>query len=127
MAENAQTLTRKESAARAGDGQGRQKQGRVTDAEGERSVLARGLRRPKADPATGSAGTWRNLYLVISVGREVGFGVARRLSPSRGSAGDSGSMERGDWVRKVVCRPDVLAIVVGRVLAGKPAILAAVP
>ena len=74
MAENAQTLTRKESAARAGDGQGRQKQGRVTDTEGERSVLARGLRRPKPGPATGSAGTWRNLYLLISVGREVGFG-----------------------------------------------------
>ena len=47
-------------------------------------------------------------------------------------------MERGDWVRKVVC-PDVLAdclgplvsdrlaVVVGRVLAGKAAILAAVP
>ena len=53
MAENAQTLTRQESAARAGAGEGRQKQGRVTDAEGERSVLARGLRRAKPDPATG--------------------------------------------------------------------------
>ena len=51
MAENAQTLTRKESAARAGDGQGRQKQGRVTDAEGEQSVLAPALRRPKPGPA----------------------------------------------------------------------------
>ena len=61
MAENAQTLTRQESAGRAGDGQGRQKQGRVTDAEGEQSVLALALRRPKPGPATGGAGTWRNL------------------------------------------------------------------
>ena len=51
MAENAQTLTRKESAARAGDGQDRQKQMRVTDAEGEQSVLALALRRCKPGPA----------------------------------------------------------------------------
>ena len=61
MAENAQTLTRQESADRAGDGPGRQEQGRVTDAEGEQSVLALALRRAKPGPATGRGRTWRNL------------------------------------------------------------------
>ena len=43
--------SRRNSADRAGDGEGRQRQGRVTDAEGEQSVLAQALRRPK--PAAG--------------------------------------------------------------------------
>ena len=50
MAENAQTLTRKEAPPAPVTGRA-DKSKRVTDAEGERSVLARGLRRPKADPA----------------------------------------------------------------------------
>ena len=60
MAENAQTLTRKERAAAPVTGRADKKQGRVTDAEGEQSVLALALRRPKPGTAR-EAGTWRNL------------------------------------------------------------------
>ena len=54
MAENAQTLTRQESADRAGDGPGRQEQGRVTDAEGEQSVLALALRAGQTGTGDGT-------------------------------------------------------------------------
>ena len=67
---------------------------RVTDAEGERSVLARELRRPKADPATGSAETWRNHRPAHRAISEKDLAHSEGLSGSRGSAGDSGSMER---------------------------------
>ena len=60
MAENAQTLTWKERAAAPVTGRADKKQGRVTDAEGEQSVLALALRRPKPETAR-EAGTWRNL------------------------------------------------------------------
>ena len=112
---------------------------RVTDAEGERSVLARELRRPKADPATASAETWRNHRPAHRAISEKDLAHSERLSGSRGSAGDSGSQWSGAIrrLRKVVW-PDVLADslgafvsdglgVVGRVLAGKPAILAVAP
>ena len=85
----------------------------MTDAEGERSVLARGLRRPKPDPARGSAGTWRNPD-PISVGREVGFGAQPEGCHRSGTTGDLRSMERGDLMRKVA-RPDVQPAAGGRV------------
>ena len=51
MAENAQTLTRKEAPPAPVTGRADKSNDRVTDAEGEQSVLALALRRPKADPA----------------------------------------------------------------------------
>ena len=42
---------------------------RVTDAKGERSVLARELRRPKADPAMGSADS--TVHIVPHIEHEV--------------------------------------------------------
>ena len=53
MAENAQTLTRQESAARAGAGQGRQKQGRVTDAERRAERSGAGIASGQTGPGDG--------------------------------------------------------------------------
>ena len=123
MAENARTRTRQESAARAGDGPGRQKQGRVTDAEGERRVLARGLRRPKPDQATGSDRTWRNLD-PFSGRRESELAHRPKVCHRCVSPGNSRSMDRSGSVRKV-SGPHAQVAVDGRVR--KPAISAAVP
>ena len=86
------------SAARAGDGQGRQKQDRVTDAEGERSVLARGLRRPKADPARSAREHGARYPVVVSQSHS----AEKDLAPPEGChllaarPGNARSMERGD-------------------------------
>ena len=91
---------------RAGDGQGRQRQGRVTDGGAEHGGLARGLRRPKPDPARGSAGTWRNPY-PISVGREVGFGAQPEGCHRSGTTGVIYDQLKGSDLARKVARSNV--------------------
>ena len=78
------------SAARAGDGQGRQRQGPVTDAEGEQSVLALALRRLKAAAGQGKRPmAIRNSHTARVGGQARYSGFSDTLSASLGWVRDT--------------------------------------